>query len=146
MFEIIKSVIFSGGYKLAEIQHKIKKLYILGDLAEAEMDELLVLASGSASADAERPETLQMIHTLAEDVQALKTRVKALEGSEENQSAYPVWKPWDGLSSDYQIDAVVSHNGELWKSVYVGQNVWEPGAPGTESMWNRLGNAPDIPQ
>ena len=27
MYEIIKSVIAAGGYKLTEIQHKVKKLY-----------------------------------------------------------------------------------------------------------------------
>ena len=46
MFELIKSVISAGGYKLAEIQHKIKKMYFYNDLTEAQMDELLALAAG----------------------------------------------------------------------------------------------------
>lgn len=41
MYNVIKSVVASGGFKLADIQHKIKKLYALGDLTEAQMDELL---------------------------------------------------------------------------------------------------------
>lgn len=145
MVEIIKSAISAGGYKLTEIQHKIKKLYFLGDLTEAEMDELLAMASDGVSTDAERPETLAMIQTLAAEIEALKARVKALEGAndeggnddagEPEQPAYPEWKPWDGISKDYQHGAIVSHKGELWISEYSGQNVWEPGTPGTETMW-----------
>ena len=141
MFNIIKSTISAGGYKLTDIMHKIKKMYILGDLTEAQMDELLAMASGGVSTDAERPETLAMIRTLSEEIKALEARVKALEGDELDNPdepdvpEYPEWKPWDGISNDYQYGAIVSHNGELWISVFRGQNVWQPGTPGTESMW-----------
>lgn len=138
MFEIIKSAISAGGYKLTDILHKIKKMYILGDLTEAQMDELFALASGGVSADAERPETLAMIQSLAEKISALEGRVVALETNDEPVPEPPVyaeWKPWDGISKDYQHGAVVSHNGELWESVFEGQNVWEPGTAGTENMW-----------
>jgi len=135
MFEIVKSVISAGGYKLTEIQHKIKKLFLLGDLTEEQADKLLTMASGGISADAERPETLKLIQSLAAEMEALKARVAALEGTEEEMPSYPAWKPWDGISKDYQSGAVVSHNGKLWESVFAGQNVWEPGAAGTESLW-----------
>lgn len=135
MFNMIKSVISVGGFKLTEIQHKIKKLYLLGDITEAEMDELLALASGGVSADAERPELLVLIQTLAAEVESLKGRVKALEGGEEEVTEHPAWKPWDGISKDYSYGAIVSHNGELWISVFNGQNVWEPGVT-TNHFWN----------
>lgn len=136
MKNIMKNVIATGGYKLAEIQCKIKKLYIMGDLSEAEMDELLNLASVSVSTDAERPELLQMIQTLSDKITTLEDRVKALEGApdESAQTDHPVWKPWDGISKDYQNGTVVAHNGQLWESVYDGQNVWEPGAAG-QQFW-----------
>jgi len=135
MFEIFKSMISAGGYKLTEIQHKIKKLHLLGDLSEEEMDDLLAMASRGVSSDAERPETLDMIESLFEKISALEERVKALEGGEPDAPEYPDWKPWDGISKDYQLGAIVTHNGELWESVFEGQNVWEPGALGTDSMW-----------
>ena len=135
MYEILKSVISAGDYKLADIQHKVKKLFVTGDLTEEQADELLVMASQGVSADAERPETLQMIQTLAEEIETLKERVTALEGGNKEQIEHPAWKAWDGLSIDYQKGAIVSHNGELWQSVFNGQNVWMPGAPGTETMW-----------
>lgn len=135
MYEILKSVISAGGYKLIEIQHKVKKLYVYGDLTEEQADELLAMASNGVSTDAERPETLALIHTLSEEIKALEARVKALEGGGGEEPTIAEWKPWDGLSNDYQKGAVVSHNGELLESVFDGQNVWEPGTVGTENMW-----------
>lgn len=132
MFNLIKSVITAGGYKLTEIQRKIKKLYLLGDITEAEMDELTILASAGVSADAERPGYLVMIQSLAAEVDTLKNRVKVLEGCAEETAEYSQWKPWDGISGDYQYGAIVSHNGRLWISVFNGQNVWEPGTGGND--------------
>lgn len=128
MYNVIKTVISAGGYKLADIQYKIKKLYTMGDLTEAELDELLALAMAGVTTDAERPEVLQMIQTLAGRLDALEAAVASLTGSSgETTTEYPAWQPWDGISSDYQQGAIVSHNGKLWQSTYSGQNVWEPG-------------------
>ena len=137
MYEVIKSVIKAGGYKLEDIQHKVKKLYVLGDITEEQMDELLTLVYGGVSADAERPENLELIRNLAEQVKTLESRVAALEGAEDDGDAeeYHAWKAWDGISKDYNEGAIVSHNGELWQSVFGGQNVWEPGAAGTDALW-----------
>ena len=141
MFEIFKSTILAGGYKLTAIVQKIKKLYIWGDLTESQADELLAMASGGASTDAERPETLRLIQALAAKIEALENRVTVLEGAGNDdpdapeEQAYSQWTPWDGISKDYQKGAVVSHNGGLWESVFAGQNVWEPGTAGTEAMW-----------
>lgn len=126
MYNIIKAVISAGGYKLIDIQQKIKRFHIRGDLTEAEMDELLALASVGVSPDAERPAFLILIQTLAEEVAGLKDRVQILEGGQAEEGKYPTWKPWNGISKDYQFGAIVSHNGELWQSVFNGQNVWEP--------------------
>ena len=145
MYEVMKNAITHGGYKLLEVQQRIKRLYALGDITEEQMVELLQLAAEGASADAERPSAVEMIMSLAEMVAALEDRLEALEGAndngggddsgEEEQPEYPAWKPWDGISNDYQYGAIVSHNGKLWISVFNGQNVWEPGVAGTESLW-----------
>lgn len=149
MYNVVKTVITVGGYKLTEIQHKIKKLYVMGDLTEAEMDELMTLASGNVSADAERPEMLAMIQGLEKRIAELENRVGALElgedsgdsgsgdegSGESGEVVYPEWTAWDGISSNYQKGAIVQHNGVLYESVFEGQNVWEPGTAGTDSMW-----------
>ena len=142
MYEIIKNVIAAGGFKLADIQHKIKKLYVMGDITEEQLDGLLQMASGGVSPDAERPETLAMMKNLSERMDGLEARLKALEdGTGENPGVdpeapvYEAWESWDGISNKYQPGAIVSHNGKLWRTVYNGQNVWEPGAAGTASLW-----------
>ena len=138
MYEVLKTVISAGGYKLTEIQHKVKKLFVYGDLTEEQMDELLTMASRGISVDAERPETLALIQTLSAEIKALEARVKNLEGADESepeQPTYEKWEKWNGISDKYQYGAIVSHIGGLWLSNYHGQNVWEPGAPGTENLW-----------
>jgi len=49
--------------------------------------------------------------------------------------AVEAWQPWDGISNDYQLGAEVTHNGQTWTSTHPGQNTWEPGTTGTESLW-----------
>ena len=131
MYDILKSVISAGDYKLAEIQHKIKKLFALGDLTEEQLDELVALATAGATPDSERPAVLAMLQSLAARIEALE---KAQGGATE-PSNYEDWQIWDGISDKYQPGAIVNPNGKLWKSTFAGQNVWEPGTVGTEALW-----------
>lgn len=138
MYNVLRSVISAGGYKLAEMQHKVKKLYVTGDLTEEQMDELLELATLGASVDAERPEVLRMLQGLADRVTALEKKLQAQEESGEEQPEYEEWQAWDGVSDKYQPGAVVSCDGQLWQSTYPLQNVWRPGTAGTEAFWKNI--------
>lgn len=149
MYTIVKGAIAAGGYKLADMQERIKSFYARGEISEKEKNELIVLAAGNASAEEERPAVLELVCLLAEKVAKLAEEVASLwnnQGAEspdvgtDNDSGevtvtYPAWKAWDGISKDYAIGAIVSHNGKLWESVFAGQNVWEPGTVGTETLW-----------
>lgn len=143
-YDILKTQINKGGYKLKDMYDRINLQFVLGNLDQAQMFELFDMATGGASADAERPETMALILTIAEKVAALEARVAALDSNSGNgtdnteQTEHPEWKPWDGISKDYEYGAVVSYNGELWKSVFAGQNVWQPGIVGTEALWQRV--------
>lgn len=135
MYDIFKNRITAGGYQLADIQRRMKKLFALGDLTEEQLDELLALSQRNAAADAERPEILQMLQQLAERVSAVEKKVDGQENTEAEAPEYEAWAAWDGISNKYQKGAVVSHVGKLWQSAFEGQNVWEPGAVGTENLW-----------
>ena len=135
-YGIFKNRINSGSYQLEDIQQRIKKLYALGDLTAAQMDELLLLSQKNATADMERPEVIQILRNLAERMEALEKSITTPEDSGMDVPKHEAWAPWDGISNKYQHSAVVSHNGKLWISVFAGQNVWEPGAVGTEHLWN----------
>lgn len=136
MYNVLKSVISAGGFKLAEMQHKVKKLYATGDLTEEQLDELLAMTVNGISPDKERPEVMEMLRSLASRVEALeKKHGESTDPGEEESEGYEPWQPWDGIGDKYQPGAIVTHGNKLWKSVYNGQNVWEPGTPGTESLW-----------
>jgi hypothetical protein len=51
----------------------------------------------------------------------------------------PEWVPWtSGRNEDlYQVGDQVRHNGKTWEAT-VGNNHWEPGAPGHESLWREV--------
>lgn len=149
MYSVIKSLILAGNYKLADMQHKIKKMFALGDLTEAQMDELLRMTEQGASPNGERPETLSMLQTLLSKIEVLEAKVAALEKAnapetenpenpdeepEITEPTYDAWEPWNGIDNRYQPGAIVSHGGKVWESVYQGQNVWEPGVVG-EMFW-----------
>lgn len=47
--------------------------------------------------------------------------------------------PWEqpGSTNPYTKGDKVTHNGKTWESL-VDNNVWEPGAVGTESLWKEV--------
>lgn len=137
MYETFLSIITSGDYKLPDITKKINTMWITGNLTDDQRDNLLSVAEENLDPETERPENIEMLEKLAERITDLEQRVNALEGKTE-ETGYPEWVPWDGLSDNYQNGDIVAHNGKLWKSTYVGQNVWEPGSIGTETLWVKV--------
>ena len=136
MYQIFKNRIAAGGYQLADIQNRVKKLYAMGELTDEQLDELMALSQQNATAEAERPETLAMILNLAARVESLEKKLAAQDDTETEAQEYDEWvQPIAGLTDDYKYGAIKRHSGKLWRSIYKGQNVWEPGIPGTERMW-----------
>ena len=133
MYNLIKSVIANGGYKLADIQYKAKKLYLMGDITEEQLDEIMRLAADGVNSDAERPGVVEMLTNLSARIEVIEAHL--FGDAEPDTEGYEAWMPWDGLSDKYQYGAIVAHDGKLWISEYTGQNVWKPGTLGTESMW-----------
>jgi hypothetical protein len=144
-YHILKNAIGAGGYKLADMQGKIKKYHIVGDITEEQEKELLSLALSGASPAGERPSDAELLQAMARRIEALETRVKVLEDGENAEAGEGTgegeiepWAPWDGLSNKYQPSAIVSHGGKVWESTYDGQNVWEPGAVGIDERFWRV--------
>lgn len=48
----------------------------------------------------------------------------------------PEWEQPDS-TNPYMAGNKVTHNGKTWESL-VDNNVWEPGATGTESLWKEI--------
>lgn len=51
-------------------------------------------------------------------------------------SVIPEWEQPDS-TNPYAKGDKVTHNGKIWESL-VDNNVWEPGATGTESLWKEV--------
>lgn len=122
MKEFIEQVIAKGDYKLDELETKIKKLYILGDLTESEMYELLALAANSVDNSAQ----VDMFAMIVD----LQHRVEALETAD-----FPVWKSGYvtkkkeivkiDLDGDGTLDYAMYDGGRSETSLSVGKiNGW----------------------
>ena len=82
MYDVIKDVINTRRYVLADMLHKIDTLWAQGDIDDEQRTELIALAQGNAN-------TAQEVNMLAK-LEELEQRVKALEtGSTEPGEAYP---------------------------------------------------------
>lgn len=53
-----------------------------------------------------------------------------------DENIIPEWEQPDS-TNPYMIGDKVTHNGKTWESL-VDNNVWEPGATGTESLWKEV--------
>ena len=53
-----------------------------------------------------------------------------------NANVIPEWEQPDS-TNPYMTGDKVMHNGKTWESL-VDNNVWEPGATGTESLWKEV--------
>ena len=51
-------------------------------------------------------------------------------------SVIPEWEQ-PGITNGYSKGDKVTHNGKTWESL-ADNNVWEPGAIGTESLWKEV--------
>jgi len=131
MYETMRTVILSRTLPVAELHRRVDVFYAEGKLTETEKTELDQMIFDNQTPDTEKAALEQRFADLTQRLGALEARVTALEGGESGggtDSTYPAWKPWDGVSIDYQPGAIVTHNGKTWKNVLDGmQNVWEPG-------------------
>ena len=142
MFDIIKSVIERGIFRVNDLSLKIDTLWAESKLTDSQRDELYSLIMQHLNPAAEYPE-------LEDRIASLEARVSALEEAQNNPDVgdpsepeglpegVEIWEPWDGVSNKYQFGAIVLHNGVYYKNVLSGQqNVWEPGSPGIdERFW-----------
>lgn len=82
MYDVIRDVINTQRYVLADMLHKIDTLWAQGDLDDEQRTELIALAQGNA-------DMTQEVNVLTK-IEELEQRVKALEtGSTEQGEVYP---------------------------------------------------------
>lgn len=97
MKSIIKNVIASRNYELADLLKKLDKLWIEGSISDAERDELAAAARENVNMDKGYADHESRIRALEEAVKALQ------KGGEEEETAdeYPAWKQPTGAHDAY---------------------------------------------
>lgn len=143
MYKIVKNVIESGDFKLADMQTKIDTLWVQGDLTDEQRTELLALMKENVKPESETPEQTELYRQILEKYTALEDRVTKLEnGGVAPEPPVGVviepWEPWDGISDRYKYGAVVTIDQKYYISTYQGQNTWMPGSMGTEGLWKEI--------
>ena len=141
MYDIIKNIIQNGVFKVSDLTTKIDTLWAESKLSDDERNELVQMMTDFLNPSTEAPELKDLYERLEARVSVLEDAVKELQGGgleepEPDEIIVPAWVPWDGISSDYQYGAVVTHNGKYWQNVLQGmQNTWEPGAVGVDDRY-----------
>lgn len=140
IYDILKNVIESGEYRLSDMATRIDTVWAEGKLTDAQRTELHALTQSRLTQDSEAPALAAQVAALTARMADMEARMTALEGGGEEEE-WPAWEPWDGVSDRYKQGAQVTHNGYHWRSTFAGQNVWEPGAAGTETLWEKVSAA-----
>lgn len=139
MYEIIKDVINSGKYSLADMIKKIDTIWIQGDITEDQKNELKDLATANAPREEDDNELLKRI---VGRVEILEEKVATLENGgtkpEPPTDECPEWTAYDGVNAGkYMTGAKVTHRDKKYVSL-VDNNIWEPGIFGTETVWKEV--------
>ena len=107
MRDFIENIINGGEYNLEELDVKIKRLYVMGDLTETDMEELLVLA-------AEKANNAAQIDIFAKLVD-LEHRIVALE-----TDGYATWSAGYVTKKGEIVKIDLNNDGELDFAMYDG--------------------------
>ena len=149
MYEIIKNIIRSGNFRVNDITTKMDTFWAAGKLTDEEYQELNTMITEYLNPATEAPQDYELlarqIAELKDTLSDVIDRITVLEGGEPEPEEptgiiIPEWEPWNGISTDYQYGAAVTHNGKYWQNVLEGmQNTWEPGSAGVdERYWKEI--------
>lgn len=130
MYEIIKTVIESKRYELADMLEKIDTMWLQDEITEEQKTELVNLARENAKPENSYSDLQKQINQAFEEIAALKARVDKLDGTEPDPEEYPEYVQPTGSHDAYHKDDKVTYKGKKYiciapEDVAV---VWDPEA------------------
>lgn len=153
MYSILKSIIMSQKEPNDTLYHKINVAWANGDITDEEKIELEQLVFQYQNPQVQAPDLAELYNRLSEKTNAMSEEIEALKASVEKLQSgaepvepqepavvIPEWEAWDGISDQYQTDAVVEHKEKYYQNILEGmQNTWEPGVTGVdERYWKEI--------
>lgn len=133
MYEIVKNVISAKTYELTDILTKIDTLWVQGSLTEEQRTELTALARQNADPVASYAPLQEQIDALADRLDALTSRVAALEQSggdepEEPAEEWPEYVQPTGAHDAYHNGDKVTWNDRHYTCIAPEGTacVWDP--------------------
>lgn len=133
MFETFQTLINAGGYDLADLTHRIKTLFSLGELSEEEMKQLLEQARDNAKPDESYAPLVDRVKAIEEWMTTVEEHLSKLgTGSstnpgepEEPADEWPEYKQPTGAHDAYRVGDKITYNGKHYTCVMDGC-VWTP--------------------
>lgn len=119
MYSFIKSIIETGNFKLSDMENRIKRLFVTGDLTEEEVPELLALAAENAS-DAVQANLYEMVVDLMRRVEAIESKGITVWTSQNNVTAKGQTRLYD-IDKDGTLDYVRYDGGRASTSLSPGK-------------------------
>lgn len=128
MYEIIKTVIESKRYELADMLEKIDTMWLQNKITEEQKIELVDLARENAKPENSYSDLQKQIEQAFSEIAALKVRVDKLDGTEPDPEEYPEYVQPTGSHDAYHKDDKVTYKDKKYiciapEDVAV---VWDP--------------------
>lgn len=151
MYDLIKTVIANRTYTdLNVLLEKLKRLWVQGDLTEAQYDELVAMTRENEPVkayeiQAEIDRLWAAVHDLDARLAALAQPAEEPEPGAEPEPepvTYPEWVQPTGAHDAYQTGDRVLYNGVVYESVING-NVWAPDV--YPAGWKEPSDEPETP-
>ena len=136
MRSFIEGIIATGRYKLEDMEMRIKRLYVTGDLTEQDMTELLAAAAEHAQDGSQ----IDVTAVLAD----LEHRVKALEDAAKPEPQFVIWTPGYVTRRGETVQYDVDGDGVLDLVRYDGGREKTALSPGKIAGWNVVDAAGNI--
>lgn len=114
MYEIIKTVIESKRYELADMLEKIDTMWLQDEITEEQKIELVDLARENAKPENSYSDLQKQIEQAFSEIAALKARVDKLDGTEPDPEEYPEYVQPTRSHDAYHKDDKVTYKGKKY--------------------------------
>ena len=114
MYEIIKTVIESKRYELADMLEKIDTMWLQDEITEEQKTELVNLARENAKPENSYSDLQKQINQAFEEIAALKAHVDKLDATEPDPEEYPEYVQPTGSHDAYHKDNKVTYKGKKY--------------------------------